>query len=246
MAREEVRVNDLFYTGAESDEVWPLVRDFHYSRRLPANIQHCYCAREGGGLFGDFGPIRAAIVFTIPPTRWKEEVIELARLVRDPTFREPLSRLIAFACTRLRLNGWALAVSFADATQGHHGGIYQAAGWNYDGQRERAMDGLMIDGEFKPGRSCNSTWGTRSPEKLRALLPRRIIAPHFDAGKHLYWKALTVGGRTKARRMGLKSLSYPKPAASPSDECVPTHVSDVQPVVAAPNPSPKPKQAELL
>lgn len=206
----------LFFTGAEPDEVWPLVRDHHYSGRMPANIQHCYAMREGGGLFGDFGEVVAAVVFTIPPTRWSEDVIELARLVRLPDATAPLSRLIGFACDRLRLHGHALVVSFADWTQRHHGGVYQAAGWNYDGLRDRRMDGVVHNGTFIPGRSANSRWGTRSPDRLA---DRGItVEPHYDEGKHLYWRALCVAGKTRARRLGLRSLPFPKPAARPADE----------------------------
>ncbi len=201
----------MIMTGAEPHEVWPLVRDFHYSHRMPANIQHCYAFRGLGGLFGDSGEVMAAAVFSIPPTRWSEEVIELSRLVRNPTCKEPLSCLIGFACGWLRRQGWALAVSFADRTQNHHGGIYQAAGWNYDGCRDRRMDGLIVDGVFKPGRSCNSAWGTRSPSRLAEKLPGHHIKPHYDEGKHLYWKTLRVAGKAKGRRLGLQSLSYPKP-----------------------------------
>ena len=223
-------------TGASPDEVWPLVKAHHYSRRMPGNIQHCYAVREAGGMFGDSGPVVAAAVFTIPPTRWSEDVIELARLVRNPSHSRPLSTLISFSCQWLKKSGVALVVSFADWTQNHHGGVYQAAGWNYDGCRDRAMDGVLIDGVFKPGRSCNSTWGTRSPSKLAELMPSRTIEPHFDDGKHLYWKALCVAGKTRAKRLGLKSVPYPKPnAARPVDErgnhpCA----SAVQPRGAAP------------
>ncbi len=225
----------LFMTGAEPAEVWPLIRDFHYSRRMPANIQHCYAVRGAGGLFGDKGDVLAAVVFTIPPTRWSEEVIELARLIRRPDYDQPLSKLISFACGWLRKQGWALAVSFAARTQNHHGGIYQAAGWNYDGCRDRAMDGVFIDGVFKPGRSCNSTWGTRSPDKLIELLPGKTIEPHYDEGKHLYWKPLRVAGNAKGRRLGLRATSYPKPNATcPVDAPVPTGESAVQPREVAP------------
>lgn len=223
-------------TGATPDEVWPLVRDYHYSRRMPANIQHCYVVRSPGGFFGDSGTVMAACVFTIPPTRWSEEVLELARLVRSPDCVVPLTQLLSFACGWLKKNGHGLVVSFADWTQKHHGGIYQAAGWNYGGVRERTMDGVLIDGIFKPGRSCNSAFGTRSPDKLRLIIPDSKIEPHYDDGKHLYWKALTVSGRTKAKRLNLKSTPYPKPniAARSSDEQVPTCVSEVQPLGAAP------------
>ena len=213
---------DYFLTGAEPHEVWPLIRAHHYSRRMPGNIQHCYAARGQGGLFGNHGDLFAAAVFSIPPTRWGEELIELTRLVRLPTFSVPLSHLISFACSRLRKQGWALAVSFADQQQGHHGGVYQAAGWLYDGRRERQMDGVLINGVFRSGRSCNSQWGTRSPDKLRQILPSHSVEPHFDEGKHLYWKPLSIAGRSRARRLGLKALPYPKPnAARPLDEPLP-------------------------
>jgi len=227
--------DDYFFTGAEPDEVWPLIRSYHYSRRMPGNIQHCYVARCRGGLFGDHGEVLAAAIFSIPPTRWSEEVIELTRLVRNETYSVPLSSLISFSCANLKKNGWSLAVSFADQQQGHHGGIYQASGWNYDGRRERRMDGLLINSVFKPGRSCNSQWGTRSPEKLRKILPSHHIEPHFDEGKHLYWKPLSIAGRSRARRLKLKALPYPKPnAARPLDEPLPRGESEVQPFGAAP------------
>jgi len=128
-------------------------------------------------------------------------------------------------------------VSFADWTERHHGGIYQAAGWQYAGMRERRMDGLIVNGQFKSGRSCNHAWGTRSPERLRAVLPSADIEPHYDEGKHLYWRALTVAGKTRAKRLGLDSLPYPKPdnAACPSDAPAPAGVSQEHPLEAAPS-----------
>jgi hypothetical protein len=201
-------------TGANQSEIWPLVRSFHYSRRMPSNIQHCYAVRSEGGLFGHTGEVLAGIIFSIPPTRWSEDVLELSRLVRREDFSGSLSQLISFACNHLRKRGHHLLVSFADRTQSHHGGIYQASGWNYDGCRERRMDGLIINGTFKPGRSCNSAWGTQSPDRLKAILPNAEIIPHFDDGKHLYWRALTVAGKTRAKRLELKSLPYPKPSAA--------------------------------
>lgn len=204
-------MNAPIMTGAEPHEISSLVKAFHYSRRMPSNIQHCYAIREEGGLFGDTGAPVAGIIFAIPPTRWSEEVLELARLVRDPICTIPLTQLIAFAIKQLKRNGWDLLVSFADWTQKHHGGIYQAAGWNYNGLREATMDGLVINGTFVPGRSCNSNYGTRSPTLLRERLPDHEVNPHYDEGKHLYWKALTKVGVKRADRLGLQSLPYPKP-----------------------------------
>jgi hypothetical protein len=157
-----------------------------------------------GGLFGNAGDAVAALTFSIPPTRWSEEVLELSRLVRAEQ-RVPLTLLIGLACRTIkRLGHWDLLVSFADKAQGHHGGVYRAASWHCHGERQPRMDGIVMDGEFIPGRSCNSLFGTRSPGKLQALFPFRKIVGAWDEGKVLYWKALNTAGAAKAERLGLK------------------------------------------
>lgn len=202
----------LHFRIGHTEDAEALIKEFHYSHRMAANVQCVGTWHEDGGLFGDFGPPIAAVVFSIPPTRWSEPVLELSRLVRKEGVNISLSQLIAMACVFIRRSDMAdLLVSFADNTQGHHGGIYQACSWKYDGKRDRRMDGLTVNGEFVPGRSANSRWGTRSPSKLKA--ERGIEAePHFDEGKYLYWRALSKAGERKAERLGLKSLPYPKPA----------------------------------
>lgn len=193
-----------------------LVRRFHYSHRPPGNVQYVGTWHLDGGLFGDYGPAIAACFFSIPPTRWSEDVLELSRLVRDEAHKVSLTGLIALTASHLaRAKAGDLLVSFADRTQGHHGGIYQASSWSYDGARDKNCDGVLMDGIFIPGRSCNSQWGTRSPEKLRLILPSHTIEPHFDEGKHLYWRAMSKSGKKKASRLGLKSVAYPKPLHYP-------------------------------
>lgn len=201
------------------DDAAPLVVRHHYSRRVPSNVEAVGTWHESGGLFGDRGEAVAACFFSIPPTRWAENVLELSRLVRAPHVQAPLSSLVGETVAMIRRAKRAdLVVSFADWTEGHHGGIYQAAGWNYAGKRDAACDGVLLDGVFIPGRSCNSRWGTRSPDKLRSILTGRRIEPHFDAGKHLYWRALNRHGIAQAKRAGLGSIPYPKPANRPEDE----------------------------
>jgi hypothetical protein len=201
----------LFFHAGDSAEAAALVERYHYSRRMPSNIQVIGAVHLAGGLFGTRGDCVGACIFTIPPTRWSEPVWELARLVKRGDERLPLSFLIRLTVAQVRKTGLCdLLVSFADQTQGHHGGIYQAAGWHYDGKRNASVDGLIIDGEFKPGRSCNSAFGTRSATKLMA--ERGIVAePHYDEGKHLYWRALNKAGEAKAGRLGLRNRTYPKP-----------------------------------
>lgn len=208
----------LHFCTGQDVEAAALVKTYHYSRRTPSNIQFIGTLHLPGGLFGDFGEAVAAIYFGIPPTRWGEPVLELTRLVRKEGIRVPLTLLIRLACQRLKADNHDLLVSFADAGEGHHGGVYQAAGWNYHGQRERAMDGLLVNGRFVPGRSCNSTWGTRSPDRLRERFPAWKIEPHYDIGKHLYWRALGKKGEAKAARLELKRNAYPKAESCGSNE----------------------------
>jgi len=209
------------FAVGRNDDADALVRSDHYSARPPANVQVVGTWHEDGGLFGDRGPAVAACYFSIPPTRWSEPVLELSRLVRVPRASAPISGLIAKTVNHVKFTGSAdLVVSFADWTQGHHGGVYQAAGWSYAGRRERQMDGVLLDGTFIPGRSCNSRWGTRSPDKLRAILSGHDVEPHYDAGKHLYWRALNRHGAKQALRLKLPTLPFPKPdyANRPVDE----------------------------
>lgn len=200
---------NLHFHVARYSEAVELVMRYHYSRRAPSNVQCVGTYHEEGGLFGDYGRAVAACFLSIPPTRWSEEVWELSRLVRDNEQR-PLTSLIAQTCKAAKARGANLLVSFADRTHGHHGGIYQASSWNYAGSRDRSVDGVLIDGRFVPGRSCNSTWGTRSPAKLSQIL-HKDVKPHYDEGKHLYWRALTKEGARRAARLGLGTKPYPKP-----------------------------------
>lgn len=197
----------LFAANAAADAD-SLVRRFHYSNRPPGQPQLIGSWHLPDGLLGLPGTCIAACYFCNPPTRWSEEVIELSRLVRDESHKPSLTQLIRLTIAKLPKH-FDLAVSFADSTQGHVGYVYQAANWNYGGKRERAMDGVVIEGKFYPGRTCNSTWGTRSPEKLSAIL-RVPVEPHYDEGKHIYWHAMRRSGIEKAQRLGLSKLPYPK------------------------------------
>jgi len=197
-----IPASSLHFRTGRKHEAEAMVKEYHYSRRIPGNVQMIGSLHLDGGLFGGDGRMVCAAFWSIPPTRWAEPVIELTRLVRADD-KAPLTMLISMCCKQLKKKGYDLLVSFADRTQGHEGYVYRAANWNYAGCRERQMDGVIIDGEFKPGRSCNVKFGTRSPTKLSAMFPNKVIEPHYDEGKHLYWKALGRRGIQKAHRLGI-------------------------------------------
>ncbi len=198
------------YLENRYDEACDLVMKYHYSRRIPTNIIHIGSIHEDGGLFGDQGEIMAACFFSIPQAKWKYPLLELIRLVRRDDVDVYLSSLVSKTVKSLKKNGHDLLISFADSQQGHEGYIYQACSWNYHGKRDPQNDGLIINGKFIPGRSCNAAYGTRSAEKLREAHPDWQIEKHFDEGKHLYWKSLGKSGEKKANELGLMKKTYPK------------------------------------
>lgn len=218
----------LFMTGASPDEVWPLVRDFHYSRRMPSNIQHCFAWRGPGGLFGDFGQPFAAAVFGGPVNRnWPSDALELQRLVRRTDFDGRLSKFLAWSIRWLRSNtNCPFVLSYADSGKGHHGGIYQATGFYYVRETGRYQDGAinLRTGEFKHGRQCNRELGSRSLEALSALGPD--WTPAYHETKYLYVRPVRQQLTALLRRFDWTVLPYPKPnAACLLDEPVPTGAS---------------------
>jgi len=197
-----IPVSALHFRTGFREEAEAMVLRHHYSRRLPSNVQMVGSLHLDGGLFGGDGPMVAAAFWSIPPTRWAEPVLELTRLVRGND-RVPLTFLVSRCAKALKEQGADLLVSFADRTQGHDGYVYRAANWRYAGCRERANDGVVIDGAFYPGRTCNSLFGTRSLDKLCGMFPHKTIEPHYDEGKHCFWLPLGTKGEAKARRLGL-------------------------------------------
>ena len=201
-----IPVSALHFRTGRVAEAEGMVMAHHHSRRVPANVQMVGSLHLDGGLFGGDGPMVAAAIWTHASARWSEQVLELARLVRGDD-RVPLTFLLARCVRELRRQGHDLLVSFADRTQGHEGYVYRASNWRYAGCRKRAMDGLLVNGEFIPGRTCNSIFGTRSPDKVRALKPSWMIEPHFDEGKHCFWLPLGTRGEAKALRLGLTHIA---------------------------------------
>lgn len=208
-------MNGLVMTGASADEVWPLVRDYHYSRRNAGLIRHAFGWRKPGGLFGETGELLAAVTYSQPVNRnFPPDSAELSRLVRRDDFEGQLSELVSWSLRWLRSNTETpFVLSYADTTQGHHGGIYQACGFVYVGATESSHIGFTApDGSFVHGRICNGRFGTRSIPAIAKIKPDWV--PAFGEPRHLYIFPLRQKWRTIARQRGWESKPYPKPDAA--------------------------------
>jgi hypothetical protein len=228
-------MTDLFMTGATQDEVWPLIRDYHYSKRMPSAVLHSFAWRKAGGLFGDYGEAVAAAVYGQPVNRnWPHDALELQRLVRREDFDGKLSQFLAWSLRWLRANtNVPFVLSYADSGEGHHGGIYQATGWKFVGTRSSGHIGFTAsNGAFIHGRSSNAKHGTRSVSKIAEIEPD--WTPVYGEPKHLYVFPLRQRLNAVLRRFNWQELPYPKNATCPADEPVPTGLSQVQPLEVAP------------
>jgi hypothetical protein len=145
--------------------------------------------------------------------RYGLSITQVAELVRVALDRHvsPVSRIVAIAVRFIRraCAGLRLIVSFADPGRGHHGGIYQAAGWLYAGESEPSWQWLHA-GRWKHNREITSGAFGR-PRKVAeyAVLPRRQ-AP----GKHRYLMPLDDAMRAQIAPL---AQPYPKRAKHPSD-----------------------------
>tara|TARA_Y100000356_G_C11163776_1_gene237483 strand:+ start:77 stop:751 length:675 start_codon:yes stop_codon:yes gene_type:complete len=93
------------------------------------------------------------------------QVCELTRVALNK-HKSPVSKIISIALKFLKkINpNMKLIVSYADQTQGHHGGIYQAGNWIYVGTGG-GNTFFMIKGKLTHPRSLGAT--TFSPNKKR-------------------------------------------------------------------------------
>ena len=88
------------------------------------------------------------------------ESCELVRIALDKHITE-VSRIIMIAIKFLKKNNpnIRLIVSFADTSQNHHGGIYQATNWIYDGLTNSA-DEYIYNGKRWHGRAFRKSYGS--------------------------------------------------------------------------------------
>lgn len=105
------------------------------------------------------------------------ECCELVRVALRDHVNE-VSRILSFALRFLKKqsNGIRLVVSYADTGQGHHGGIYQATNWIYEGFFD-GESSVVVNGRLMHRRQAYSLYGTTRPKGS-------INVP--SSGKHKY------------------------------------------------------------
>lgn len=73
---------------------------------------------------------------------------------------------------------------------------------NFDGETKKAVTEFVRKIQYRL--LCTAT---AAPSELL----KQDVQPHWDIGKHLYWRALSRSGEAKAARLELNKMDYPKP-----------------------------------
>lgn len=202
MAKADLRIDWATHAAAKyACENW------HYSGCLPAGKLVKVGAWEGGKfigvvLFGRGANNRMASAYGLK----QDQACELARVALT-AHAAPVSRIAAQAMRFLRRQseGLRLIVSYADPKQGHHGGIYQAGNWIYQG-KSQAQRELLINGVFTHKRTAHAKYGTASPEKITAMSGKRAEWAPVE-WKHVYLMPLDAEMRAQIAPL---AKPYPK------------------------------------
>lgn len=189
------------------------VMHWHYSKRMPLEPLVKIGVWEDGAfigvvLFGRGASWNLGNRFGLGATEW----CELVRIALR-SHVTPVSRIIRIALKLLRDSSpnLRMAISFADPSEGHHGGIYQASGWVYTGESGIAKQYYHM-GRWKHNREITYGFGVPGEVGLAELkkLPMRKMP-----GKHRYAFPLDPALRPMLQAM---SRPYPKKIGAGSSE----------------------------
>lgn len=180
------------------------VENWHYSKRLPMPplVRIGVWENErfvGVVLFGRGANQHLGAKYGLTQL----ECCELVRVALTK-HETPVSRVVAIAIKFLRKSnpGLRLIVSFADTSQGHHGGIYQAGNWTYTGRSMGSVE-FFHEGRWKHNREVTSgAFGGARKVADVSKLPKRKTE-----GKHTYLMPLDDEMRARVAPL---SKPYPK------------------------------------
>ena len=143
----------------------------------------------------------------------QDECVELVRIALTQ-HQNAVSRIASLAIKHLKQANpkLRLIVSFADQSQGHHGGIYQAGNWVYNGQGNPA-NFYMIRGKLTHPRSIGAKGLVQNIHGAKQLDPHATVVN--IPGKHRYLMPLDAEMRERIIPL---AKPYPKRVRSDTSD----------------------------
>lgn len=164
------------------------VESWHYSRVLPVPPLVKVGAWENGEFIGVVIFSRGANNNLLKPFGLSQtEGCELTRVALTK-HKSQVSRIVRLAIQFLKRNSpeLKLIVSFADPSEGHHGGIYQAGNWIYTGRQPPTTEYIAPDGKQWHGRMVSKDGRKKVQGKYRPCWRISQCSPVEKPGKHRY------------------------------------------------------------
>jgi hypothetical protein len=225
-AKPELRVD-----WASADAVKYACAHWHYSRSVPVPPLVKIGAWEDGKFIGVVVFSRGATPSLLSPFGLSQtEGCELTRIALTK-HETPVSRIVRLAIAFLKKHSPSLRliVSFADPSEGHHGGIYQAGNWVYNGKSSSSTEYIGPDGKRWHARMVKTKgWTVVHGVRRKTLTPDQCVKVE-KPGKHRY--LMPLDSEMKAKILPL-SKPYPRRHASASSETVehPSTVDGAAPI----------------
>ena len=187
--------NDLKIDWATYDSARYACENWHYSKCVPVGKLVKVGAWESGKFIGVvlFGR-GAARNLGKPYNLGQDECVELVRIALT-SHQNAVSRIVSLAIKFLHKTNprIRLIVSFADQSQGHHGGIYQAGNWIYSGQ-DNDRKFYMINGKLTHPRSIGAKGLVQNIHGARKIDKNATVVD--VPGKHRYLMPLDTEMRS--------------------------------------------------
>ena len=200
---------DLRIDWATSDAARFACINWHYAKAVPVGKLVKVGAWEDGKFIGCVLFGRGANKnMPKPYGLGQDECVELVRVALTAHLT-PVSKIMMFAVKFLKRSnpGIRLVVSYADLDSNHHGGIYQATNWIYEGLFGKdSVSAFIINGKKTHRKSIDSLGVKQNIAEVRRCLDAN--AKEFRTkGKHKYLMPLDAEMR---ERILLLSKPYPK------------------------------------
>lgn len=183
--------------------------NWHYSKVLPVGKLVKVGAWENAKFIGVvlFGR-GANHNMSKPYGLGQDQCVELVRIALNKHIT-PVSKIMMLAIKFLVKSnpGIRLVVSYADLDVGHHGGIYQATNWIYEGIfNSGARQGFLIHGRVRHNKSIHSMGVKQNIDSVRRHIDP-LAQEVFTKGKHKYLMPLDAAMREQIAPL---AKPYPK------------------------------------
>jgi len=201
---------DLKIDWATHDAARYSCEHWHYSQTLPVGKMSKIGAWENGKFVG-------VVIFAWGMNKdlgspYGLRMGQCAELVRVALTKHEsaVSKILSIAIKFLKKQspGLRLLVSFADPSEGHHGGIYQASGWQYAGISPQTVEWILNGKRLNRRAYTGQQFG--GGKASVAGIPKGAIKRRVP-GKHRYLIPLDSEMKTKILPL---ARPYPKRAGS--------------------------------